>query len=540
MDAAKHYDDLLRNFRWRIPEFYNIGVDACDRHADGTGHLALIYVDDSRHCQRFTFDDIRKLSNRFANVLRSDGLQRGDRIGVLLPQIPETAISHITAFKAGLISIPLFTLFGEDALEHRLANSSAKAIITDSEGLAKIAAIRDRLPELLRVYVVGCDPPGGMAQNGTVAFGTVIGRASEAFTPVATRADEPALLIYTSGTTGSPKGALHAHRVLLGHLPGVELSHHFLPQPGDLTWTPADWAWIGGLLDVLLPSWHHGIPVLAHRARKFDPELAMELMAEHAVRNVFLPPTALRLMRRAQVRNSGVHLRTIASGGEHLGEDLIDWGKETFGLTINEFYGQTECNMIVSNDAQLFPSRPGSMGRAVPGHDVRIVDDDGVQLPPGEVGIVGVRRPDPVMFLNYWKDETSTRKKFAGDYLLTGDLAREDPEGYFYFVGRSDDLITSAGYRVGPGEIEECLAKHPAVSAAAVVGVPDLIRTELIKAWIVLKPEFTPSENLAAEIQNFVRVRLAAHEYPRQIAFTEILPMTVTGKIMRRALRERR
>ena len=536
---SKNYEDLCGRFSWRVPEFYNIGVDVCDRHADGSGRLALISLDEAHRCQRYTFDDIRRLSNQFANVLVAHGLGRGDRLGVLLPQVPETAIAHVAAFKAGLISIPLFTLFGEQALEFRLADSAARAVITDAAGLAKLTSIAERLPALERIYLAGGDADSGGLGIRVAKFETEVERAAGTFAPVMTSANDPALIIYTSGTTGNPKGALHAHRVLLGHLPGIELSHDFFPQPGDLLWTPADWAWIGGLLDVLMPAWHHGVPVLAHRARKFDPEFAMWLMAEHGVRNTFLPPTALKLIREAKARNPGVRLRTVASGGESLGEELLDWGQETFGLTINEFYGQTECNMIVSNDARLFPVRPGSMGRAVPGHDLRIVNESGEALPGGEVGFVGVRRPDPVMFLGYWQNPAATAGKFAGDWLITGDLSRQDPEGYFTFVGRSDDLITSAGYRIGPSEIENCLIRHPAVSMAAVVGVPDPLRTEAVKAWLVLKPGYTPSEELVREIQDFVRTHLAAHEYPRHVAFIDALPMTTTGKIMRRALRER-
>lgn len=536
---AESYEELVSRFYWRIPTLYNMGVDACDRHADGSGRLALIYLDEDRRSQHFSFDDIRNLSNRFANVLSAHGMARRDRVGVLLPQMPETAISHLAAFKAALISIPLFTLFGEEALEHRLANSGAKAVVTDAAGASKLLAIVDRLPHLLRIYVVGENhkPPSG--NNIVVSFNDAVRSASDRFNPITTTSEEPALIIYTSGTTGNPKGALHAHRVLLGHLPGVELAHDFLPQRGDLYWTPADWAWIGGLLDVLLPAWHHGIPVLAHRARKFDPEAAMALMAEHGVRNAFLPPTALKLMRQANVRNPRVTLRTLASGGESLGEELLDWGRETFGLTINEFYGQTECNMVIANNASLFPMRTGSMGRAVPGHDVRIVDETGRELLPGEAGQIGIRRPDPVMFLEYWQDPEATLRKYAGDYLLTGDIASQDENGYFQFAGRSDDLITSGAYRIGPGEIENCLIKHPAVAMAAVVGVPDVIRTEHVKAWLVLRPGYSPSDNLVCELQEFVKVRLGAHEYPREVAFTDSLPMTTTGKIIRRELRRR-
>jgi acetyl-CoA synthetase len=535
LHKAASYEEVVGGFRWQVPEFYNIGVDVCDRHATGAGRLALIFQDEGGAVRRYSFDDIKAQSNRFANVLTAHGLARGDRLGILLPQAPETAVAHVAAYKAGLIAVPLFTLFGEDALEYRLSNSGAAALVTDRAGYAKIAAIRDRLPALRHVYAI--DGP----ESGTHDFAALLARASDAFVPLATRADDPALIIYTSGTTGNPKGALHAHRVLLGHLPGVELPHEFFPQKGDLFWTPADWAWIGGLIDVLLPSWHHGMPVLAYRARKFDPDEAFALMARHGVRNVFLPPTALKLMRQGDGggRRPGLALRTVASGGETLGGELLDWGRATFGLTVNEFYGQTECNLLVGNAAGLFPVRPGSMGRAIPGHDIRIVDSDGRPVAQGEIGLVGVRRPDPVMFMEYWGNEAATAAKFAGEFLVTGDLARQDGDGYFWFVGRSDDLITSGGYRIGPAEIEDCLMKHPAIALAAAVGVPDPVRTELVKAFLVLKPGHAPSADLARAVQDFVKVRLAAHEYPRLVEFVDALPMTTTGKIIRRALRER-
>jgi acetyl-CoA synthetase len=539
LTPARTYDELLASFRWPVQEAYNIGVDVCDRHADGTERTALIYLDEAHHCCRYTFDHLKECSNRFSNVLVADGLAPGDRAGILLPQMPATVIAHIALFKAGAIAVPLFTAFGQDAIEFRLADSAAKVLVTNSHGLAKVLAIRERLPNLTKVYVVGENARSCALPPGVALFESALESASPLFVAAATRADDPALLIYTSGTTGNPKGALHAHRVLPGHLPGMELSHDFLPQAGDLCWTPADWAWIGGLLDVLLPALHHGLPVLAFRKRKFDPDEAMELMAEHNVRNVFLPPTALRLMRQAQVRNSAVRLRTVASGGECLGEEMLVWGQETFGLTINEFYGQTECNLVIGNNARLFPVKPGSMGRTVPGHDVRVVNDSGLEVPRGEIGNIAIKRPDPVMFLNYWNQPAATTRKFAGDFMVTGDLATQDDVGYFTFVGRADDLINSAGYRIGPGEIEECLGKHRAVASAAVVGVPDAIRREVVKAWIVLRPGFVPSDELANDIQEFVRVHLAAHEYPRQIAFTDALPLTMTGKIMRRELRAR-
>ena len=533
LQRADTYADLLDNFRWRIPARYNIGTDVCDRHAPGNP-LALIHLDQDGAVRRYGFDDLRRWSNRFANVLAAQGLVRGDRIGVLLPQAPETAVAHITGFRAGLITIPLFVLFGPDALAYRLGNSGARAVVTDRAGAALIAGIRDALPGLKRVYCI--DGAGEGAED----FHALCGRASDAFTPVDTAADDPAVIIYTSGTTGDPKGALHAHRVLLGHLPGVEMPQRFLPQPGDRYWTPADWAWIGGLLDVLLPALHHGVPVVSHRAKKFDPEGAFRLMAEQGVRNVFLPPTAMKLMRQTRTTPyPGLNLRSVGSGGESLGAEMLAWGEAVLGVPVNEFYGQTECNLVVSSCSDLFPARPGAMGKPVPGHDVRIVDGEGHEVPDGTTGHIAVRRPDPVMFLGYWRNPEATERKFIGEWLITGDLGRRDPDGFLWFVGRDDDVITSSGYRIGPGEIEDCLLRHPAVALCGVVGVPDPVRTEAVKAFIVLKEGGAGTPELARAIQDFVRTRLAAHEYPRHVAFVEELPMTATGKIIRRALRER-
>jgi acetyl-CoA synthetase len=315
------------------------------------------------------------------------------------------------------------------------------------------------------------------------------------------------------------------------------MAHDFFPKPGDLMWTPADWAWIGGLFDALFPAWYHGVPMLSHRARKFDALAAMQLMADHGVRNVFLPPTALKLLRQAEARHPGVKLRSIFTGGESLGGELLDWVRKTFGIDAHEVYGQTECNLVVGNNAKLFPIRPGSMGKATPGFDVRIVDEHGAELRRGERGVVGVRRSNPCTMIEYWKNPDATAKKYAGGFLLTGDLGIQDADGYFWYVSREDDVITSAGYRIGPSEIEHTLLKHPAVALSAVVGVPDPIRTEAIKAWIVLRPGFAASDALAREIQDFVKVQLAAHEYPRFVQFTESLPMTATGKVLRRELR---
>jgi acetyl-CoA synthetase len=544
LTAASDYETLYRNFRWNIPARFNIATACCDRHADGSGRLALIYVDEDGEARRTSFDEVTEASRRFANVLKADGLARGDRVAVFLSQSLELPIAHLAAFRSGLVSIPLFSLFGEDALEFRLANSSAKAVITDESGWEKLKKIRERLPDLKSIYVIGDhkgisdhEVIGVREMAGTKPFWASLKAAPADFATVDTSADDPAMIIYTSGTTGNPKGALHAHRVVLGHLPNVEMCHDFLPKPGDLMWTPADWAWIGGLINALLAAWYHGVPIVGHRARKFEPQAAMAMMADYGIRNVFLPPTALKLMRVAGVKHPGVKLRSIFTGGESLGGELLEWVRVTFGVDAHEVFGQTECNLVIGSNSKLFPIRPGSMGKATPGFDVRIVDERGEELPRGQRGVIGVRQPCPCTMIEYWKNPEATAKKFVGEFLLTGDLGIEDEDGYFWYVSREDDVITTAGYRVGPSEIEHTLMKHPAVAMAAVVGIPDPIRTESIKAWIVLRPGFAAGDALAREVQEFVKVQLAAHEYPRFVAFVESLPMTATGKVLRRELR---
>jgi len=518
-----------------VPQHYNIGVDVCDKWADGTGRLAIIHEKSPADIQYYTFDQLKAYSNQFAHVLQQAGVARGDRVGILLAQGIETAIAHIACYKLGLIAIPLFSLFGSDALAYRLSNSGARVLVTNTEGIAKLGSIATPLLELKTVVDIDA------TQNtpATLAFWPSLQQQPDSFEPVRTLADDPAVIIYTSGTTGKPKGALHAHRILPGHLPGVEISHNFFPENAKVMWTPADWAWIGGLFDVLMPSLHHGIPVLACRFSKFTAEAAFDIMSRHQVTHTFLPPTALKMVRRLENPRDRwpLALRSIASGGESLGLELIDWGQRNLDITINEFYGQTECNMLVSSCADLFEPKIGSMGKAAPGHDVQIVNDQGEVLPDGTEGNIGVRRPDPVMFLGYWNNPEATREKFAGDFLVTGDMGVRDEEGFFRFVGRNDDVITSAGYRIGPGPIEDCILGHPLVSMVAVVGLPDDERTEAVTAFVVLNEGVAPSEAIKKEIQDHVKTRVAAHEYPRRVYFVDALPMTTTGKIIRKELR---
>ena len=532
--AGRSYGEVCETFSWSIPATFNIAEAICDRHV-GAGRTALVYETAEGHSTEFTFEYLQERSRRLANALAAQGIVRGDRIGILLPQCPEALIVHLAAYRLGAVALPLFTLFGPDAIEYRLNDSGAKAVVSNAEGIEKLLILRDRL--VARPLLIGIED---RLDGSVLGFSSLIEAAVSDHVRVETSAEDPAIIVYTSGTTGNPKGVLYAHRTLLGHLPGVEFPHDFFPQPGDRMWTPADWAWAGGLMDVLLPSLFHGIPVLAKRLRKFDPEEAFALIGRHGIRNAFMPPTALKMMRQVaqpQTRFS-YSMRSIASGGERLGEEMLDWGRDVFGLTMNEFYGQTEANLTVGNCASIMPLKEGSMGKAIPGHCLEVVDEEGRPVRPGETGTIAVKAPDPVFFLRYWNKPDATEEKFCNGWLLTGDTGHRDEEGYFWFHGRNDDVIISGGYRIGPTEIEDCLMQHPAVAMVAVIGVPDSVRGEVVKAFIVPREGTAVDTALQADVQNFVKARLSAHEYPRQIEFRNTLPMTITGKIRRKDLRD--
>jgi acetyl-CoA synthetase len=531
----RDFDRLSREFRWNIPARYNIGVDVTDKWARvQPGRPAIIEVAADASVSTITFGELSEKSNRLANALRALGVARGDRVGILLPQSHRVTIAHAAIYKLGAIAVPLALLFGDDALAYRLNDSGVRLLIATGAGARKARALRAQAPAL--ETLLSTDG----ADGETLDFERLIAESSREFTAVDTTPDDPALMIYTSGTTGNPKGALHGHRVLLGHLPGIQIPHEFFPQPGDLMWTPADWAWAGGLLNAMLPSLHFGVPVVARAAEKFDPDAAFDLMARLNIRNAFFPPTALRMLRTVENPRAKykLNLRTLGSAGEALGVEPYEWAKRELGMPINEYYGQTECNLVLGSCAMLGVSKAGSIGKAIPGHRVAIIRADGGVCEPEELGQIAVARPDPVMFLEYWNRPGATREKFVGDWMTTGDQGVMDAEGYVHFVGRDDDVITSSGYRIGPGEIEDCLLRHPAVANAAVVGKKDPLRTEIVKAFVVLRAGVAPSDALVADLQDFVRARLAAYEYPREIAFVDSLPMTTSGKIIRRMLRD--
>ncbi len=535
MPRRLDYASLCERFVWALPSDYNLGVDTCDRHATDKGKLAIINDCGDGTAEKWTFWELKRASDRFANALRALGIVRGDRVAVLLSQSPQLPVAHIATYKLGAVAVPLFTLFGEEALRFRLEDSGAKVIVTDTEHFEVISTLREELGELRHIILIDGE------RSGTRTFDSLIRDASTGFEPVATRPEDPAIIIYTSGTTGAPKGALHGHGILLGHLPGVSLPHDLAPREGDLFWTPADWAWIGGLFDVLFPALHWGLPVVSHRMLRFDPERAFHVMERWGVRNAFFPPTVLKMMRAVPDPRGRweLQLQTIGCGGEPLGEETFDWAEKELGIVINEFYGQTECNLVLANCNAIMPAKPGAMGRPVPGHRVAIIDEEGNELGSGEQGEVAVRRPDPVMMLGYWNNEAATKEKYVGHWLKTGDLASVDDEGYFRFIGRDDDVISSAGYRIGPAEIEETLVKHRDVLMAAAVGKPDPVRGQVVKAFVILREDSRAGEDLATELKELVKNRLGAHEYPREIEFVDELPMTPTGKVRRNVLRQR-
>jgi len=537
------YDTLYREFRWQVPAAFNIAAVCCSRWASDNGRIAIHYEDESGRTSTLTYAALEMEANRLSNILRRLGVAPGARVAIVLPQRPETAIAHIACYQAGAVAMPMSILFGPDALQYRLQDSEAVIAIVDQAGLADLTEIRATCPALKHVLAIDCVAPG------VLDWQTEMVSADQHFVPHPTLATDPAILIYTSGTTGAPKGALLPHSAVIGNLTGFVASQNWFPQDGDVFWSPADWAWTGGLMDALLPTLYFGKPILGYRGR-FSAETAFRLLEKYGVTNTFLFPTALKMMMKAVPaprEQFTLKLRAIMSAGEAVGDAVFDWGQTALGITINEMFGQTEMNYIVGNSAQKWPAKPGSMGRPYPGHRVAVIDDEGQPAAIGQVGEVAVNRydvhgdRDPVFFLEYWNNPQATQTKYSGDWCRTGDLASVDADGYLWYQGRADDMFKAAGYRIGPSEIENCLVKHRAVANAAVVPKPDAERGNIIKAFIVLTPGVkrnrAADDKLIAELQSHVRGKLAPYEYPKEIEFVDELPMTTTGKLQRRVLR---
>lgn len=585
-----HYAGLHSGFRWQVDEFFNIAEVCCRRWAAADGakdaikRVAIHAYQPGAETTFYTYVQLQQAADALSHALVGLGVKRGDRVAIVMPQRFETAVAYMAVFQMGAVAMPLSMLFGPEALEYRLQDSDAVLAICDESSMANLQAVRSRCPALRTVMAAGA-----AAGQGDIDYAAALAAQQRAFTAVKTKADDAAILIYTSGTTGPPKGALLAHRALIGNLPGFVCSQNWFgfptnggvptpspargragvgastkgatpspdPETQSVFWSPADWAWTGGLMDALLPSLYFGRPIVAFNGR-FSPELAFSLMAAQGVTHTFLFPTALKAMMKAfpqPRKHFKLKLQAMMSAGEAVGDAVFAYCRDELGVVVNEMFGQTEINYVVGNCSALWPARPGSMGKGYPGHRVAVIDEDGKECAVGVPGDVSVNRfdihgdPDPIFFLGYWKKEAATQAKFTGDWCRTGDLATRDADGYLWYQGRADDVFKAAGYRIGPGEIENCLVKHPAVANAAVVPKPDRERGALVKAYVVLAPDFIAARDrqtgvegqfdaeLVAQLQNHVRGLLAPYEYPKEIEFIAALPMTTTGKVQRRVLR---
>jgi len=552
---ATSYDRLHDGFRWKVPRRFNIADVCCARWARETPEApAVFYEHENGQTLHCNYAELQAQANRLSHALQRLGVGRGDRVAIVMPQRIETAVAHIALYQLGAVAMPLSMLFGPDALAYRLQHSEARLALVDESAITNLLAARPECPALRTVVAVGAAQGRGDAD-----WAQLLAREPAQFTALVTHADDAAVLIYTSGTTGPPKGALIPHRALIGNLSGFVCSQNWFPQRGDVFWSPADWAWTGGLMDALLPTLYFGHPIVAYQGR-FAPDKAFELMARYGVTNTFLFPTALKAMMKAVPaprERYALRLRAIMSAGEAVGDAVFDYCRERLGVTVNEMFGQTEINYVVGNCGQFVDTtgtareawrpQPGSMGRPYPGHRIAVIDDAGQECPRGTPGDVAVHRrdvhgqPDPIFFLGYWRNDEATRAKFTGapddSWCRTGDTAVMDADGYLWYQGRSDDVFKAAGYRIGPSEIENCLVKHEAVANAAVVPKPDAERGAVVKAYVVLAAGHEGTPQLVEALQLHVRGKLAPYEYPKEIEFIDALPMTTTGKVQRKVLR---
>ncbi len=577
--AVNAYDQIYANFRWSVPETFNMAQVCCRRWVESAGmknvpktHKNIAIYDHftvtlGKKAQKYTYAQLYESANRLSQVLAALGVQKGDRVAIVMPQRFETAVAYMAVLQMGAVAMPLSMLFGPEALAYRLQDSAAVVALCDESSVANMLSVRADCPALRCLIGVGLG--ASQLQDGNLlSYAQQCRLQSPVFDLVPTKADDGAVLIYTSGTTGPPKGALIPHRALIGNLTGFVASQNWFgfdalhnKASQAVFWSPADWAWTGGLMDALLPTLYFGRPIVAFRGR-FSPEVAFEILEKHQVSHTFLFPTALKAMMKAYPQprqHFALQLQACMSAGEAVGDAVFAYCRDEMGVAVNEMFGQTEINYIVGNCNRFYPSKPNSMGKAYPGHRVAVIDDTGNVCPDGVAGDVAVHRfdihghPDPVFFLGYWKNEASTQAKFTGEWCRTGDLATRDAEGYLWYQGRSDDVFKAAGYRIGPGEIENCLVKHPAVLNAAVVPKPDKERGAVVKAYVVIAPEYIArydhmavtsgkknlsfEQNLIAELQLHVKGQLAPYEYPKEIEFIDALPMTTTGKVQRRVLR---
>ncbi|HEY8638666.1 MAG TPA: AMP-binding protein [Solirubrobacteraceae bacterium] len=508
------YEQAVREHRWEVPERYNIARDVCDRHP--ADKLAMIHEDPAGTVREVLWGELQELSHRFANVLREHGVERGDRVAMLLPAVPETAAAFIGTYRSAGILLSMSVLYGDEGIRHRVNDSQAKVVVTNAANAARVSGLG---PEVL------------------ILDDELLAQGEPEFETVDTRAEDPAQLYYTSGTTGLAKGILHAHRYLLAH---EEFTYCHDVQDGERFHGMGEWAWAAGICPLLGP-WRHGaVQVVLQREGGFDPHRQLDVLSRHEVTNVFATPTAIRSMMG--IGDAGTRypqrFRIVCSAGEPLNPEAIRWFRDQYGVTVLDFYGLSESYPLVAN-YPFMEVREGSMGRPMPGWDVDILDEDCKPVPKGDRGEICLRaRSNPHYPLGYWDNDEASRETFGGEWFHTKDAARFDADGYVWYEGRSDDVIISAGYRIGPFEVESACLEHPAVAEAAAVAAPDERRGSIVKAFVIVAEGHEPSEELGKEISAFVRDRLSAYAYPREVEFVTELPKTLTGKIRRIELRQ--
>jgi acetyl-CoA synthetase len=511
---SRAYDEVVAEHEWRVPERYNIAQDCCGKHPPDK--LAMIHEDFAGTVREVHWGELQELSNRFANVLREHGVGKGDRVAMLLPPTPETAAAFFGTWKCGAILLSMSVLYGDDGIRHRLTDSQPKVLVTNAANAGRI------------------DP--ALVEHVLLLDEALLSSGDAAFEPEDTLADDPAQLYYTSGTTGLAKGIVHAHRYLLAH---EEFVYCHEVQDGERFHGMGEWAWAAGIAPLLGP-WRFGaVQVVYQREGGFDPHKQLDFLSRHEASNVFTTPTAMRSMMT--IPDAGTRypqqFRRVCSAGEPLNPEAIRWFREQYGITVLDYYGLTESYPLVANYPWM-EVREGSMGRPMPGWDVQILDEEERPVATGERGEICLRaRSNPHYPLGYWHNEEAARETFGGEWFHTKDAASTDADGYFWYEGRADDVIISAGYRIGPFEVESACLEHAAVREAAAVAAPDERRGHVVKAFIVLAEGHSPSDALVTDIQHFVRDRLSAYAYPRQIEFVDDLPKTLTGKIRRIELR---
>lgn len=528
------YEEAVREFTWDVPRTFNVAEAVCGQWAratDGKRRVALFYEAEDGTRSTYTFWQLQRVANRVSNALESLGVGRGTRIGVVLPQQPETLIANVAVLQCGGVVVPLSPMYGEDGLRYRLAHSGTEVAIVGEQRAETVGDLRTELDALETVVTLDAPTVAGEPWSELVAD------AEPRYETVATAADDSAYIIYTSGTTGTPKGAHHAHRKLLGYVPGWQMINH-LPDASAVHYTPAGWSWVGGLFAVVWGAWYHGQPVVG-TPRQFDPEQTYELFERYGITNPLLTATMIRMLGEVDHEAYDLDLEVVPSGGEKVSPELHEFVDREWGATLEEIYGMTECNFVVATNSRLIERNIEASGKPCPGHDVEIIDEEtGEPMNDGEIGHIAVRRPDPSMLLEYWDAPERTAELFVDDWMKTGDAGSRDADGYIYYEGRADDVIITSGYRVSPLEVEEYVREVAGVSDAVVVGIDDETRGTVVKAFVKPDPGVEESQDLADAVKEHVREQAAAYKYPRQVEFVAEFPTTVSGKIKRHELAE--